>query len=324
MEAESSTTSSSQSGRFSLEFTGKGSELALVMLKNLFLTIITLGIYRPWAKTNFRRYLWENVQFMGDRAAYVGTGEELFYGWLKLFALIAGLFGLSNIVKVVAPFLSLPLSIAGMFLWAFVFAIATYSGLRYRLSRTTWRQIRFGVDKDKEQTKSFLKLYAKGVLLSIVTLGFYYSYFQNQKRAFLVNRMRFGTVHFSYDGADKEYFMLNAKGLLLSIITLGFYGPWYMASVMRFKMEHTHFQGARMEFTMSGKDIFFCTLIAYLGAIFTFGLAVPWIFAWGLGKIVENIHVVGSLDFAQVHSLKSDGSAMADDIVAEYDLDLGF
>ncbi|WP_374078357.1 YjgN family protein [Bdellovibrio bacteriovorus] len=317
-------TETTQKGRFQFSYAGNGTEMAILMLKNLFFTIITLGIYRAWAKTNTRRYLWENVKFMGDGGTYVGTGGELFRGWMKLLGILLVLVVVSKAVETLVPILKIPIALIVPFFYLFVFALATYAGLRYRLSRTLWRQIRFGVDKDEASTKEFTKLYLKGVLFSILTLGFYYSIFRNQVRTYLTNRSRLGSAYFKYDGSDDAYFKMYCKGLLLSIITLGIYVPWFMAKLISFRLKHTSFQGARFEFTMPGKDIFVYGLMAYIGTIFTFGLAVPWIFTWGLRKITENIYLEGELDLSSIRQRASDGSAMADDIVAEYDLDLGF
>jgi hypothetical protein len=43
-----------------------------------------------------------------------------------------------------------------------------------------------------------------------------------------------------------------------------------------------------------------------------------------LKKIAGNIFLEGELDLSVIKQQESDGSAMADDLVAEYDLDLGF
>lgn len=313
-----------EKGRFQFSYVGNGTDMALLMLKNLFFTIITLGIYRAWAKTNMRRYVWENVRFMNDGGTYVGTGGELFRGWVKLIGLIFAFAIIAKILESIMPFLKFPLAIVAAGSYAFVFAIATYSGLRYRLSRTLWRQIRFGVDKDAASTKEFIKIYIKGVVFSVVTLGFYYPIFRNKIRTYLSNRSRLGTAYFKYDGSDDEYFKLYCGGILLCIITFGIYIPWFYAKLLKFRLKHTSFQNARFEFTMAGSDVFVCGLIAYLGALFSFGLAVPWIFSWGLRKISENIYLDGELDLNSIQHRASDGSAMADDIVAEYDLDLGF
>ena len=55
---------------------------------NLLLTIVTLGIYRFWAKTRIRRYLWSQTEFLGDRFEYTGTGKELLIGFLIVFAFL--------------------------------------------------------------------------------------------------------------------------------------------------------------------------------------------------------------------------------------------
>lgn len=317
-------TEESQNGRFQFSYTGNGTDLAFLMLKNLFLSIITLGIYKAWAKTNMRRYLWENVKFMGDGGTYVGTGGELFKGWLKLIGILLAFMALSWAFTTLLPVLKIPLILVAPFLYIPLFALATYSGLRYRLSRTLWRQIRFGVDKDEASTKEFLLLYLKGVFFSALTFGFYYPILRNKIRTYLTNRSRLGSAYLSYDGSDSAYFGIYYKGFLLSFITLGFYLPWFTANLISFRLKHTSIQGARFDFTMAGKDLFVCSLIAYVGTFISFGLAGPWIFSWMLRKFTENIHLVGELDLSTIVQRASDGSAMADDIVAEYDLDLGF
>lgn len=67
-----------------LAYTGSGGRLFGIWLKNLFLMLITLTIYRAWAKTRIRKYLWANVQVDGDPLYYTGTGGELFRGYVKV------------------------------------------------------------------------------------------------------------------------------------------------------------------------------------------------------------------------------------------------
>ena len=303
-----------------LEYTGDGTELALLMLKNLFLSIVTLGIYRAWATTNMRRYVWGHIGFLGDRAQYVGTGEELFKGWLKLIGLLIGLAILANLGALIVDAMKLLVPLA----YVLIFAIATYSGLRYRMSRTKWRQIRFGVDKDKDSTQNFLKLYFTGLFLSIITLGIYSPWFKNNVRMFLTNRCRFGTIYFAYSGQGTEYAIMTFKGLFFSLLTLGFYIPWLIRDLFHYRLRHTHFQNAKFSFHLKGSDLLVFSLVGYFGVFLTLGLATPWIVNWGLKLFVTNIAVEGQIDLALVQSQASDGSAMADEIVSDYDLDLGF
>ena len=69
---------------------GRGSVL-LLLLKNLGLNIVTMGFYRFWARTRLRRFLWSNVEVLGDPLLYSGTGMELFKGFLRALVVIVPL-----------------------------------------------------------------------------------------------------------------------------------------------------------------------------------------------------------------------------------------
>ncbi len=142
-----------------------------LLTKNFFLTLITIGIYRFWAATRLRRYLWSNIRIGGDGLEYTGTGRELFLGFLIALAILAPL----SIVYIVAYRLSLgsPVlagTIQGVyFLALFVFLqVALFRSRRYRLSRTTWRGIYAG---QTGSTWHYLGLYLGYGLLTVVTLG---------------------------------------------------------------------------------------------------------------------------------------------------------
>ncbi len=47
--------------RQALQYDGRLGELYRIFLVNLLLTIITLGIYRFWAITRWRRYFWSRM-----------------------------------------------------------------------------------------------------------------------------------------------------------------------------------------------------------------------------------------------------------------------
>jgi len=65
-----------------LRFNGTGSEYFKIWIVNLLLTIITLGIYYPWAKVRNRRYFYANSTLGGRNFEYHATGKQLFVGFL--------------------------------------------------------------------------------------------------------------------------------------------------------------------------------------------------------------------------------------------------
>ncbi|MCZ9234674.1 DUF898 family protein [Escherichia albertii] len=70
--------------RHSFVFTGKGGEYFLICLVNFLLTIITLGIYGPWALVKCRRYIYQHVTLKGQSFSYKGTGGAIFISFLFL------------------------------------------------------------------------------------------------------------------------------------------------------------------------------------------------------------------------------------------------
>lgn len=159
---------------------------------NYFLTLITIGIYRFWAATRLRRYLWSNIRIGGDGLEYTGTGRELFLGFLVALAVLAPL----SIAYIVVYRLSLgnpalAASIQGVyFLLLFIFLqVALFRSRRYRLSRTTWRGIYAG---QTGSTWHYLGLFLGYGLLTVVTLGLALPWMQVALARYKLNNTTFG------------------------------------------------------------------------------------------------------------------------------------
>jgi uncharacterized membrane protein YjgN (DUF898 family) len=132
-------------------FHGTWQEFARIAFPNLLLTIVTLGIYRFWATTREREYLWGKTDFIDERLEWTGKGMELFIGFIMVFFLL----GLPLIViqliaqglifrgeTIIAGVVTFVMFIALFYLTG----VAYFRALRYRLSRTYWRGIRGGSD----------------------------------------------------------------------------------------------------------------------------------------------------------------------------------
>ena len=66
--------------RYGFRFNGQGWDFFTLMLKHILLNIVTLGIFLPWAKSEKRAYVWQNIEIFGQPLRYHGTGKELFFG----------------------------------------------------------------------------------------------------------------------------------------------------------------------------------------------------------------------------------------------------
>lgn len=156
------------------EFASQWASWFGLALGNLFLTIITLGIFRFWARTRERRHLWAATIWGDEALEYTGRGQELLIGAiLAFFALILPLVIVSMVAAVAqgmgmaALALGAQLAIYAVVVWLVQFAI--WRALRYRLSRTRWSGIRGAMEGS---AGGYALLGMKMLGLQLITLGF--------------------------------------------------------------------------------------------------------------------------------------------------------
>jgi uncharacterized membrane protein YjgN (DUF898 family) len=146
----SDATAGMSSGAMPFVWTGSPWSLVGTCLFNAFMTLITVGVYSFWGRTEIRRRLWASVRLDGEPLAYHGTGLELFKGFLgALLVVLLPIFLISMVLVVSYGQASSGWAAYQVALFAVVYpvlkALATYRARRYRLSRTSWRGIRGSV-----------------------------------------------------------------------------------------------------------------------------------------------------------------------------------
>lgn len=121
---------------FTAGFTGSGKEYFRIWLVNLLLTVASLGIYSAWAKVRRLQYFYRNTQLAGATFDFHGDAKAILKGRLLAVILLACYhyaFGFSIMVGAV---------IAAVLILGLPFLLR--SALRFRLSNTSYRGLRFG------------------------------------------------------------------------------------------------------------------------------------------------------------------------------------
>jgi uncharacterized membrane protein YjgN (DUF898 family) len=302
--------------RFS--FHGTGGAFFAIVLKNIVLTILTLGIYAPWAKTLRRQFLWQNTEVAGHRLRYHGTGQELLVGYIKVAFGYAVLVGLPlALAKLVSPMAGTIAQFATLAVILPLIPFAIWGSRRYLLSRTSWRGIRLRLDGS---AGPYAKVFFLGYLLTIVTLGVYGPIWMNRMHRISLNASGIGTKRFEYRGDDKTVWKIGLKGMALTLLTCGVYYPWYMAELNRYQMANTWFDGAHGELNMTGSDVFQLLVLQIFGVSMTMGIAFPWITTYSLQFTMARLRFVGPIDFAHIYQASSEGSAAADGLADALDV----
>ncbi|TGN17128.1 YjgN family protein [Leptospira idonii] len=296
-----------------IQYHATGLNLFLILLKNAFLTVFTFFIYHFWAKTNVQKFVAENVEWAGERFSFHGTGKERFIGFLKALVLVIGaaiILGIINtivgmivsqsIVQIVSTILT-----AALFLTIAPFILVGRT--KYLTSRTGYRNLRFGFNGKGLELG---KIYLRGGLLSIITLGIYFPWFYIEQETYIKNNIRYGNANFGFQADGKEFFFLCLKGIFLSIVTLGIYGAWFSAEIQNYIWGKTTFQGKKFSSDITGGQIFLNLFISYLLVIFTLGIAFPWAVVRMTKLYLESVSLETEIDFSTI-TAQPDATASA-------------
>jgi uncharacterized membrane protein YjgN (DUF898 family) len=211
-----------------VEFNGMAGDFFLLQLGNLGLSIVTLGIYRFWGKTRWRRFLWRHTSLDGDALEYRGTGLELLIGAILVILLITIPFGLLSLVMTALvgdPQVAIAVT-QGVLLLAITWLVSVgqYRSWRYIFSRSSWRGIRCGMT---EQGFAFGTWMFGLSLVQMLSLGLASPWVATKRWNRLVRDVRIGNLAME---ADAEPGPLWARFLFVwgaVVLPMAAFAAWF-------------------------------------------------------------------------------------------------
>lgn len=335
-----------------LRYDGQVGAIYKIWIVNFLLCLITLWIYRPWAKTRMRRYIYSRVSLKNERLQYNGTGGELFWGGLKVFGVLFLFFTVLKILEVAALFIlaqdeedqKLYGIIIGGIVAAITYAVffflkyfGEYASKRYRLSRTKWRGIRGAVIGDGGK----YALAGMGyLLLNVVTLGFIIPRNDMKLRKKLVQDMRLGQEVCTFDENPRDLYkahlitwvggfvFLAALAVLLGAGVIFFFPfvfllrMWYRA-----RLNNQYFKAMRagpvyFDSTQTGGRL----LWLFVGNLLLFItiVGIPFIVHRYASYYARHTKVLGDIEAMKLQQVGDYGRATGDVIGENYEGDFDF
>jgi uncharacterized membrane protein YjgN (DUF898 family) len=307
---------------YRVKFHADGGKLFGIIIVNMLLTFVTLGIYYPWARAKLLRYFYGETEFHGNRFEFHGTGKEMFFGFIKAIAIIVVIYAFLMYGIIGKHFLIL---FIGYILAVAIIPFAIHGALRYRMSRTSWRGIRFGYHGDLKELGT---LFFKNIVYTIFTLGIYGSWMQVNLHRYTQGNIRMGNAQLKFNGDGGDFFWLNFKGFLLTIVTLYIYAFWWVTDIHKFYINNTTIIQDGQEHVLrthiTGWGFFKLVLVNILIVIFTLGIGIPWVRVRTMRFYIENMEIDGSFDAEALIQTEGDYSdATGDDMLSMMDLNLG-
>lgn len=194
-------------------FADRPGAFATLVARGALLELCTFGFYRFWLNTEIRRHLWAHTLIAGDGLEYTGRARELLIGFLMALAILAPVYFAYFLLGIeaerVKAFGSTPLVLVLLLFGQF----AIYRARRYRLTRTTWRGVRFWM------TGSGLDYMWRAFLWTLLvwgTLGFAYPWRAAALERYKMSRTFYGDLQGEFDGKASD-FLGNGWWIWLSL-----------------------------------------------------------------------------------------------------------
>lgn len=344
METQNTATASLDIQTLKLTFKGNATEYFKIWIVNLCLSVVTLGIYSAWAKVRKNKYLYGNLELAGNRFDYHADPINILKGRILMAILFFG-YSFAGKISVAISFFFLIL-ITVLTPWIIVRA------LMFALSNTSYRNIRFGFQKDYKQ--SYVTFF-KSMAVYIFTLGLAFPYAHYLGSFFRFNRIRFGNRYLRFNAPALEFFKIyyfagavffvlvlaevfalkavfGDLKLAMAFIFLGVYATLFVifafikAALTNMTAKYSNYGDVRFKAHLSGVELLFIYLTNIIACACTLGLAIPWATIRAFKYRMERTMVLapaGSLDNVVAEAQAGQNNAAADAAVDFWDIDLG-
>ncbi len=309
---------------YEIKFHGRDKQYLGLSLFNILLTVITLGLYYPWAKCAIRKFLWQETEIDGSRFEWHGTGKEMFKGFIKAYLI----FGLLFLTIKFGPMFLPPKTVLWVILFSYILIIALiplaiHGMMKYRLSRTSYRGIHFGY---RGELKTFYKKTSLDFLFTILTLGIYGFWLKINARKYVMKHSRFGDVSAKFNASGGDLFGISIIQGFLTAITFYIYMPWALIKFYKFYVEKTgvvqNNKTYYLKTNATGEAYLWVLIKAAFITIVTLGIAAPVGELWIHKFFIESISLSREFDFDTVKQTeKSYKDATGDDMIDILNLD---
>jgi uncharacterized membrane protein YjgN (DUF898 family) len=333
-------------------FTGNASEYFRIWIVNLFLTIVTLGIYSPWAKVRRLKYFYGSTWLDGHNFDYVANPLTILKGRAIVVAVLIAYNALVNLVN---PLFGL----LGILYLLFLPWIVNKS-LSFNARMTVYRNVRFGF---RGTLGKAFQAFVLWPIASTLTGGLLTPFSSQATSNYIGSKAQYGAAHFTtktqlgplYGNFGRTFLffilpllIIGGIFLALTVFSSAFDEPdvtgalaagaftvaypliflaffYYAAGVRNIAYNSTTLEGGHYLASSVGRGRYVWIMVTnFLATIFTLGLLRPWAAVRTWRYIADSTHfaINGTLD-SIIDEAQSEGSVTTAEFLDIEGIDFG-
>lgn len=259
-----------------VEFSGQAGEFFGIWIVNIFLSIITLGIYSAWAKVRTNQYFYGHTRLDGQAFRYLAKPMQILKGRLLALAVFIGFFLLSSVSPILAVLL--------VFAFIFLMPLLIVLGMRFKMRMTGYRNVRF--DFHGDYAGAFVTFFLLPIL-AVITLYLAMPWVLKKMDEFLYDNISFGGNSLTVNTRTSSYY--DASLLAVAAVIGVFMVLGMVAAAL--------FSGGLL------------TQLSGAGITFTIAIFVGYWLAFALASAIYNAmirnHIFESCQFENLASFQS-------------------
>ncbi|MFN0264500.1 YjgN family protein [Tepidamorphus sp. 3E244] len=209
--------------RHEFSFTGSSKDYFGIWIVNLFLSVLTIGIYTAWAKVRYLRYFYGNTHLDGHSFDYHARPVQILIG--RIIVVVA--IGVLQLVNFVAPAV---LWLGPVILLAYLTALPWIinKAIAFNARMTSYRNVRFNF------RGSYWKAFGIFLLMPVavgLTAGLLLPFMSRMRVRYIANNLRYGTEPFRFQapigpfygnlGSSVLFYIVAGVGLAVVGLVLG-------------------------------------------------------------------------------------------------------
>ncbi|GHF49145.1 uncharacterized membrane protein YjgN (DUF898 family) [Deinococcus metalli] len=190
---------------YPVSFTGRADEYFRIWIVNVALTIVTLGVYLPWARVRTRQYFYGHVWVDGQNFEYRANPVALLRGYVLVGTLFLGYTLSTQFQKY---WIAVPLLLAYVLLYPWL----VRQSLRFQAANTVHRGLRF---RFSGTVKAAYVAYGAANILASIGGIFALPWAWFMQRRYQLDHVEYGTArgHFRGDVAPFYVIAVTAVGI---------------------------------------------------------------------------------------------------------------